>query len=298
MEAIFLEALNKSITAGWLVLAVVVLRLLLKKAPRWISCLLWGLVAARLVCPFSMESALSLIPSSETISPDILYAQSPAIHIGIPALNSAVNPVISQSFAPNPAASANPLQIWTFLAAVVWLVGIAVMLLYTIISYLRLQRRVQTAVLLRENIWQGESIASPFVLGLVRPRNSPHADGTAWQGGTDCGGVFGDLPRRPFCLVSRPEEPSPKDCQISNDRHTQRGPRLQDVILRQGLWSKIIRYYRVVVVYNTKTSLYSLNFVSTGLSDGRVAHHKCWAAERVQAARAASWLELTRDLCP
>lgn len=170
MEAVFLGALNRSITAGWLVLAVVVLRLLLKKAPKRITCLLWALVAIRLVCPFSYESALSLIPSAETVSPEILYTRSPTIQTGIPALNSAVNPLILQSFTPAVGVSANPLQIWTFLASVLWLMGIAAMLLYTLISYIRLQRRVQTAVLLRENIWQSEYVTSPFVLGIICPR--------------------------------------------------------------------------------------------------------------------------------
>lgn len=170
MEMIFLKVLNMSIAAGWLVLAVVVLRIVLKKAPKWGSCLLWALVAIRLVCPVSLESALSLIPSGETVSPDILYAQTPTIQTGISALNSVVNPIIAQSFAPDPSASANPLQIWVFVAAVVWLAGIAFLLLYTLISYLRLRRRVSTAVLLRENIWQSENVMSPFVLGLARPR--------------------------------------------------------------------------------------------------------------------------------
>lgn len=170
MDAIFLKLLNMSITASWLILAVIVLRLVLKKAPKWTHCALWGLVGLRLLFPFSIESALSLIPSADTVNADILFAQEPAIDIGIPAINSTVNPVISGSFAPTVGASVNPLQIWTTVAAYVWFAGIAAMLIYTVITYIRLRRKVDTAVLLLDNIWQSENVKSPFILGLLRPR--------------------------------------------------------------------------------------------------------------------------------
>ena len=99
MTAVFLKLLNMSIAASWLVLAVIALRFLLKKAPRWISCLLWGIVALRLVMPFAIESALSLIPSGEVIPLNIASSQTPAIYSGIPAVNSAVNPMVTQHFA-------------------------------------------------------------------------------------------------------------------------------------------------------------------------------------------------------
>lgn len=170
MADIFLKFLNMSISASWLALVVVILRLLLKKAPKWLNPVLWGIVGIRLILPFSIESILSLIPSAETISPEIIYSQEPSIHSGIPILNSVVNPIITESFTPNPAGSASPLQIWIPIAAVVWTVGIAAMLIYTVISYLRLSRRVKTAVLLRDHIYQSENVASPFVLGIMRPR--------------------------------------------------------------------------------------------------------------------------------
>ena len=169
MDAIFLKLVNMSLTAGWLILAVFALRLVLKKAPKWTRCALWCMVGLRLVFPFSIESALSLIPSAETISPDIGYAQTPGITSGIPALNQAVNPIISESLSPTVGASVNPLQVWTTVAGYVWLAGIAAMLLYTAISYFRLRRKVDTAVLLRDNIRQSENVESPFILGLFRP---------------------------------------------------------------------------------------------------------------------------------
>jgi len=165
-----LKIINMSISAGWLVLAVLLLRQMLKKAPKWINVLLWGFVAVRLICPFSIKSALSLIPSAETISPDIMMDSAPQIQTGVGVLNNVVNPIITQTFAPDPGTSMNPLQFWVPLAAVAWIVGIATMLIYTAVSYTRLRRKVATAVLLRDNIYQSENVDSPFVLGVIKPK--------------------------------------------------------------------------------------------------------------------------------
>ena len=170
MSELFLKIVNMSISAGWLVLVIVVLRILLKKAPKWIFVLLWGMVALRLVCPFTFESMLSLIPSAQTVSPEIMLDPSPEISTGIQAFNDAVNPIISQSFAPQPAASANPLQIWIPVLVNIWLLGIAAMLVYALVSYLRLRRLVGTAVKYRDNIFRSENVSMPFVLGVVKPR--------------------------------------------------------------------------------------------------------------------------------
>ncbi len=170
MTELFLRVFNLSVSAGWFVLAVLVLRLLLRKAPKWTAPALWGLVGLRLLLPFSIESPFSLLPSAETVSPEIMMDPKPALDSGLPALDRVVNPVLAESFTPNPGDSANPLQIWLFLAAAVWLIGAAVMLLYALVSYLRLKKRVETAVRLRDNIFQSENVPSPFVLGVVRPR--------------------------------------------------------------------------------------------------------------------------------
>ena len=170
MSEAFLKVVNMSISAGWLVLAVLAIRLILKKAPKWVNILLWGIVAIRLICPFSIESALSLIPSTETISPEIMMDWTPEISTGIAPLDQVVNPVISTSFAPHPCASANPLQILIPVAANLWLLGVIIMLAYTVISYLSLRRKLRTAVILRSNIFQCESVSSPFVLGILKPR--------------------------------------------------------------------------------------------------------------------------------
>lgn len=170
MNELFLKIMNMSISASWLVLAVLILRLVLKRAPRWIHVLLWGIVAVRLICPFSFESALSLIPSAETIPMNIEMDATPAIDSGITAVNRVINPIISASFTPGQMVSANPLQVWIPLAAVIWFFGIILMLVYTIISYWSLHRKVDTAVLYKDNIFQSENVSSPFVLGMVKPR--------------------------------------------------------------------------------------------------------------------------------
>ena len=183
MEAIFLKLVNLSITAGWLVLAIMLLRLVFRRIPKWIYCVLWGFVAIRLICPVSLESALSLIPSAEPLPADIIYTARPQVNTGIAFLNSTVNPILEESLAPVPLTSANPTQIWSLILAVIWIAGCAGMFLYALISYILLRRRVATATLMKDSeegsstytvspsrILQSENVSSPFVFGLIRPR--------------------------------------------------------------------------------------------------------------------------------
>lgn len=173
MDAIFLEVFNRSIAAGWLILAVIAVRFFLRKASRQLSCVLWALVAVRLLCPFSLESAFSLIPSGETISPEVVrYAQEPAITSGIPALNDALNPVLAEKFTPEPGVSVNPLQVWIFLMSIVWAAGIAVLLGYALIGFLRVRVMVREAAPLSGDldVWACDTVEVPFLLGILRPR--------------------------------------------------------------------------------------------------------------------------------
>ena len=170
MNELFLKIINMSISASWLVLAVLILRFVLKKAPKWVNVLLWGIVAVRLICPFSFESALSLIPSAETIPLNIGMDTTPTINSGINVINNAVNPIISQSNTPMAGASVNPLQITIGIYEYIWIFGMIVLALYTAISYWRLSRKVDTAVRYKDNIFQSENVNSPFVLGIIKPR--------------------------------------------------------------------------------------------------------------------------------
>lgn len=170
MTDLFLKVFNMSISASWLIAVVLVLRIIFTKVPKRVRMLLWAIVAVRLICPVSLESVLSLIPSTETISPEIIMSPQPEIYSGVPVIDNAVNPVISHSFAPEVGDSANPLQIWISVVSVIWVMGILVLLAYAVISYWKLSRRMHTAVLLQENIYQSENTTFPFVMGILQPK--------------------------------------------------------------------------------------------------------------------------------
>ncbi len=170
MEMVFIKLLNMSISASWLILAVVLLRMILKGAPKWIRCILWGLVALRLIFPVSVKSIFSLLPTAETIPQDILYAENPVIHTGVTAINSVVNSYLSDSMTPDAGVSVNPMQIVMNLGAAIWVVGMIGMMIYAGISYLKIRIRVSASLPVRENIYFCDYIETPFVLGIVRPR--------------------------------------------------------------------------------------------------------------------------------
>ena len=166
MSELVLKLVNMSISAGWLVLAVLLFRVLLKKAPKWISCLLWGIVALRLLIPITFESEFSLIPSAEVIPQNITTTQTPAIYSGIPAVNNAVNPLFTQYVTPED----HTLETILSVASVVWLVGVAALLLYSAVSYGRLRWRVRVSLRMQSNLYTCDSIETPFILGILFPR--------------------------------------------------------------------------------------------------------------------------------
>lgn len=169
MNGIFLKIVNISISAGWLILAILALRLALRKAPKWARILLWGIVGVRLLFPFSIESPFSLIPSAQTIPADIEMGATPAIDSGFDTINRIVNPMIRQSNQTTVGASVNPLQIQIAILAWIWVLGVVLMLLYMTFSYLHLRHRVKTAILRDGNVFQSEQVDSPFVLGIFAP---------------------------------------------------------------------------------------------------------------------------------
>lgn len=176
MENVFIEILNMGLTATWVVLAVFAVRALCHKAPKGLTVCLWALVGLRLVCPFLAESILSLIPSAEIVSPDILMAEQPSIHTGVDMLNSTVNPYISEHLSPwysdsgNPMIPVNPMQALAFIASIVWIAGMTVMFVYSLSSYLWLRHKVKVSLCYRDNIYFCDSIATPFVFGIITPR--------------------------------------------------------------------------------------------------------------------------------
>ena len=170
MNELFLKIINMSISASWLILAVLILRLVLKKAPKWVNVLLWGIVAVRLICPFSFKSALSLIPSAETFPEKVISGPSFDIQTGISPVDNRINDYLGDRYFEGVTVPANNGNNIMTILTIVWIIGILLLGAYTIISYRRLHREIDTAVHYRDNIFQSENVSSPFVLGIINPR--------------------------------------------------------------------------------------------------------------------------------
>lgn len=176
MEKLFLELLNMSCAASYVIAAVLLLRLLLKKAPRRYSYALWSAAAFRLCCPVSFSAGFSLFglldltqrgAALDFIPENLGTMAQPQVHTGLPVLNAALHDTLP---AASPANSANPMQIAIFIASVLWCAGAAALALYGLISYLVLRRRLRTATRLEDKVFESAAVRSPFVLGVLRPR--------------------------------------------------------------------------------------------------------------------------------
>ncbi len=169
MTDVFLRVFNMSVSAAILALAVILARFLLaKKAPRRLFPILWGLVGIRLVLPFTVKSVMSLLPSAEVLPPEVLTSPAPALSTGIMVLDTSSEAVMAP-LAPAVGDSANPLQVWTFAAACLWIAGLALMLLYAVVSTARLRHQMREAVRLDGNVYLTDRTSSPFVLGIANP---------------------------------------------------------------------------------------------------------------------------------
>lgn len=177
MGDIFLKLLNMSIAASWLILAVLLLRLLLKKTPKWIHCLLWSFVAVRLICPFSIESAYSLIPSAKTVQTNKITDEDghisqniPMIDNRVPVVSNVVNPILRETFVYEGEENAAPIHIYMYAAGIVWCCGVLLLLTYAFIGWLRIRNMVKEAVCHRDNIYLCDAVKAPFIYGVIRPR--------------------------------------------------------------------------------------------------------------------------------
>ena len=169
MAEVFLSVVNRGLSASFLVLAVIAARFLLKKGPRWMLCALWGLVALRLLCPFSLESPLSLVPTPEPVSSEAVFNTVEAVPVEELEAQQSADPILTELL-PYTQTPLTPAQIWTAALSVVWGVGMGLMALYAIVSYFRLSRRVKGAVRLDGNLFRCDAIPTPSVLGVLRPR--------------------------------------------------------------------------------------------------------------------------------
>lgn len=169
MDDVFLKLVNLSISASWLILAVLVLRVVLKKAPKWVMPLLWGVVALRLVCLFSIESALSLIPSAETIPTEIVTETRESVLYEQATLDIVTNPTLPSAAEVPVGVSRQQAQVDFNIYSVLWLAGMAALLVHALVSAGKLKKKLATAILLRDNIYESEFVDSPFVFGVVKP---------------------------------------------------------------------------------------------------------------------------------
>ena len=165
----FVELINESIIAGGLILAVILVRLICKNAPKRLRCALWGLVGVLLICPFSIESDFSMVLSTEII--DIsTYDTRPYITTGISAVDTKINGLIEEHYLEKTDKPGEPIFYTMTTLKSVWKIGMAVLAGYSLLAYLRLRRRVLTAMKVEEDVWICDEIKSPFVFGLFRPR--------------------------------------------------------------------------------------------------------------------------------
>lgn len=175
MGDIFLKLLNTSITAVWIILAVLCVRLIFRKIPKWANCLLWAIVAFRLACPFSIESPFSLQPSAEPIK-TVTTTQGeitdyiPSIDSRLPVVENSINPLLLESFSYEESNSVSPFQVTTYIAGIIWLGGVILLLIFAALSVVKLHRLVREAVPIRNNIYICDAVKSPFILGIIRPR--------------------------------------------------------------------------------------------------------------------------------
>ncbi|MEG1883722.1 MAG: M56 family metallopeptidase [Clostridia bacterium] len=168
LDTLFLQILNMSFTASFVIAFVLLIRLVLQKTSKIFSYALWSVVLFRLVCPFSFESVFSILPTKANPVPtNIGFMQAPQIDTGIPIINDSINAILPEAA---PVVSINPLQIWIFSGQILWLLGIAILLIYSLVTLYKLTRKLKGATLLRDHIFLLDNISTAFVLGMVRPK--------------------------------------------------------------------------------------------------------------------------------
>ncbi len=177
LQNILIEIINMNLTASVIIIAILLVRCFLKRAPRIYTYALWGIVLFRLLCPFSFESEVSLLgvlqnePSvegrMEYIPQDIGYQMEPEVHMPVDAAEDMVNHSLPSG---NAQGSVNPLQVWLYVAVRIWLLGMLGIIIYSAISLWKLKKQLKMAVWERENIYRIANSHSPFVYGIFRPR--------------------------------------------------------------------------------------------------------------------------------
>lgn len=171
MSKLFITVLNMSITASFAALIIIFARMLLRKSPKIFSYALWAVVWFRLICPVSFESALSLLPGQNLMFYNVDTLANPNALSEQYGAGGAVKQTLESTLtAVNTSSNASLIDTAIKIAAAVWILGIAIILCHSAISYLKLRNRISTATFYKDNIFETDQIHTPFVLGLMRPR--------------------------------------------------------------------------------------------------------------------------------
>ncbi|MBQ4338414.1 MAG: M56 family metallopeptidase [Clostridia bacterium] len=167
---IFLNLINMSISASWLILIIILIRLIFRRIPKSAVCFLWILAASRLVIPFSFESVLSLIPSEKTISMETVKSNKFVVSSGISAVDTTVNDYMGDIYYEGVTFASNFKQIALSFATVIWLIVMSALIIFTVVSFIKTKRRIFSAVRIKDNFYYCDGISSPFVFGTLKPK--------------------------------------------------------------------------------------------------------------------------------
>ena len=170
MDSLFITILNNAIVASWLIAAIILLRLVFKKVPKWVHCMLWILVAVKLLLPINIETPFGFLPKTKPIPANITVAEVPTVDTGISGIDESINFTLAKSMSSDRYASATPMGVYMYIASLIWLTGIIIMLAYFIISFLVIRHKVSASIRTASNIYECDEIVSPFILGLISPK--------------------------------------------------------------------------------------------------------------------------------
>lgn len=172
MDSLFITILNNAIVASWLIAAIILLRLVFKKVPKWVHCMLWILVAVKLLLPINIETPFGFLPKTKPIPANITVAEVPTVDTGISGIDESINFTLAKNMSRDNIeyATVTPMGVYMYIASLIWLTGIIIMLAYFIISFLVIRHKVSASIRTASNIYECDEIVSPFILGLISPK--------------------------------------------------------------------------------------------------------------------------------
>lgn len=172
MDSLFITILNNAIVASWLIAAIILLRLVFKKVPKWVHCMLWILVAVKLLLPINIETPFGFLPKTKPIPEKITVAEVPTVDTGISGIDESINFTLAKNMSRDNIeyVTVTPMGVYMYIASLIWLTGIIIMLAYFIISFLVIRHKVSASIRTASNTYECDEIVSPFILGLISPK--------------------------------------------------------------------------------------------------------------------------------